>query len=170
MKMQTQDLKINAIIFDLDGTIADSKLDFDQMRADIGIPKGEPILEYLEGHQDSHFVQRAYQIIHEHELKGAREATIIRDFANFYEFLNCHQIPTGILTRNSKEIADLTLSRLGLSFEHVYSRDCCLPKPHPDGLLRMSKVFKIHPHAMMYVGDFHFDIQTVYLTSEDDMH
>ena len=36
-----------AVIFDLDGTLADSEHDFDAMRAEIGLRPGIPILEQL---------------------------------------------------------------------------------------------------------------------------
>ena len=36
------------IVFDLDGTLLDSKLCFDRIRDELDIPQGEFILEYLE--------------------------------------------------------------------------------------------------------------------------
>ena len=38
-----------AVIFDLDGTLTEPVLDFDAMRAEIGLPEGVPILEQLDG-------------------------------------------------------------------------------------------------------------------------
>jgi len=38
---------IRGIIFDLDGTLADSQLDFDAMRREMELPLGLPILEAL---------------------------------------------------------------------------------------------------------------------------
>jgi phosphoglycolate phosphatase-like HAD superfamily hydrolase len=35
------------VIFDLDGTLADSRLDFARLRADLGLPPPTPILEAL---------------------------------------------------------------------------------------------------------------------------
>ena len=38
-----------AVIFDLDGTLTEPVLDFDAMRAEIGLPEGVPILEHIDG-------------------------------------------------------------------------------------------------------------------------
>jgi len=40
---------LKLVIFDLDGTLLDSPLDFDAIRCEIGLPDGQPILEALEG-------------------------------------------------------------------------------------------------------------------------
>lgn len=153
-------MKLKAIIFDLDGTIVDSKLNFDLMRQQIGIPEGEPILEYLETVSDAAFIKKAHTIIEEHELKGAQESTVIRDFLDFYEFLNLHKIPKAVLTRNSKKIAQMTLKMHKLKFEKVLSRDCCSPKPSPEGLNIINAKWRIDPSQVMYVGDFKFDLET----------
>ena len=39
--------QVRGIIFDLDGTLVDSRLDFDAMRHEMGLPTGIPILEGL---------------------------------------------------------------------------------------------------------------------------
>lgn len=153
-------MQLKGIIFDLDGTIVDSRLNFDLMREEIGIPKGEPILEYLEAVKDDTFIKKAYEIVHKHELKGAQESTLIRDFLDFYNFLNNHNVPKAVLTRNSKEIANMTLNKHDLEFEVVLSRDCCEPKPKPDGLNLINSKWKFDTQEIIYVGDFKFDLET----------
>lgn len=152
--------KFKGVIFDLDGTVVDSKLDFDLMREEIGIPNNEPILEFLEKQTDQDFINQAMDIVHKHEVKGGQESTLIRDFQNFYDFLKEKKLPTGILTRNSKEVADATISKHNLEFDIVLSRDCCKPKPHPDGLIDIAKKWKIETQNLIYIGDFKFDLET----------
>ncbi|HSS38767.1 MAG TPA: HAD hydrolase-like protein, partial [Polyangia bacterium] len=55
-----------AVIFDLDGTLADSALDFDAIRAEIGLEPGLPILEQLVG-ADAETCARAEVIMRRHE-------------------------------------------------------------------------------------------------------
>jgi HAD superfamily hydrolase (TIGR01509 family) len=151
---------LKSIVFDMDGTLVDSKLDFNQIRYDIGIPGDEPILEYLEKHPDPDFISRAMEIVHHHEREGALRATLIPGVEQLVELLRQKNIHTGILTRNSKVVTELTLENLKLPFHHVLTRDDCKPKPHPEGLILLSDRFRIRPSQMAYVGDFLFDIQT----------
>lgn len=153
-------MKFKGIIFDMDGTIVDSKLNFEAIRTEIGIPEGNAILEYLEDHDDETFINSAMNIVHRHEMEGAKVSTIIRDYSEFYEFLEKKSIPKGLLTRNSKPVTDITLEMHNLKFKNVLTRDCCLPKPHPEGLLLISKQWNIDPTELVYVGDYKFDLET----------
>jgi HAD superfamily hydrolase (TIGR01509 family) len=154
-------MKLKAIVFDLDGTLVDSKLNFDLMRDEIGIPQGEPILEFLERHPDPSFVTHAMNIVHQHELRGALSATVIDGVIELLQTIKSFKIPLGLLTRNSKEITDLTLSNLNLDFfDSVITRDCARPKPDPEGLIVMSKSWSLPPIDMIYIGDYGFDIET----------
>jgi len=149
-----------AVIFDLDGTLVDSKLDFTQMRIDIGMPENEPILEYLERVEDDEFKTHAFKIIHQHELKGAQESTLMRDANEFIHFLRHKNIPMGILTRNSKEVTEITLKRHNWYFDHVLTRDCAPAKPQPDGIIQITQKLKLKLDEMIYIGDHEFDIET----------
>ncbi len=151
---------LSSVIFDLDGTIVDSKLNFSLMKEEIGMPQDESILEYLDTIDDKKFLTKAFEIIHKHELEGAHQSTLIRDFQNFYDFLKEKAIPIGVLTRNSKEITDLTISKHNLHIDKVLTRDCCKAKPDPEGLYIILEDFKTPKENSIYIGDFLFDLQT----------
>ena len=61
---------MRGVIYDLDGTLMDSRLDFDAMRDEMGLPPGQPILETLET-LESDLRQRCDEILKRHESKGA---------------------------------------------------------------------------------------------------
>ncbi|HAJ42707.1 MAG TPA: phosphatase, partial [Alcanivorax sp.] len=42
-----------AVLFDLDGTLADTRLDFTVIRAEVGVPEGIGVLEYLDRLEDA---------------------------------------------------------------------------------------------------------------------
>jgi HAD superfamily hydrolase (TIGR01549 family) len=151
---------INTIVFDLDGTLVDSQLDFDQMRLDIGIPNGAPILEYLEEIKDLNFKKNAYKIIHEHELKGAEVAAPLSDADSFIQSLNQKCFPISILTRNSQEVTLKTLQKFNWKFHSIHSRDTAPPKPKPDAIHRISEELKIDLKNILYIGDNNFDLET----------
>jgi phosphoglycolate phosphatase-like HAD superfamily hydrolase len=70
----------------------------------------------------------------------------------------------GILTRNSRRIARLTLAHIGLeSFfaaEAVLGRDEAAPKPDPQGFLHLAALWGTPSSSMAMVGDYLFDLQT----------
>lgn len=150
---------LKAIIFDLDGTVVDSKLDFDLMREDLSFPKDVPILEHLETIKDESQVSKCHEIIHRHELKGAHESELMPGFLSFFNHLKSKNLPMGILTRNSKEVTQITLEKFNLEFDIVYTRECAAPKPDPEGLLLMAQKWEIGPANIAYIGDFQFDIE-----------
>lgn len=158
--MMMKDYIIHSIVFDMDGTLVDSKLDFDLMREEIGIPAGQPILEYVEASSDQQFIKHAFRVIHEHESRGAREAEILRDAMEFLSYLKSRNIPTAILTRNSKEITKITLDKFALKFNQVITRDCAPAKPKPDALIALAKDFKLQLENILYIGDHDFDLET----------
>lgn len=148
-----------AIFFDLDGTLIDSKLDFDQMRLDLNLPHGAPVLEEVEKIENPDQKERSHAIIHQHELIGASESVLIE---GVFELLDDFPLPTGILTRNSRVCTNLMLEKHGLKLEHVLTREDCTPKPDPAGLLHLSKIHQVDPSDCLYVGDFQFDILTAH--------
>src|SRR4029079_1680676 len=94
---------IRGIIFDLDGTLADSQLDFDAMRREMELPPGQPILESLL-HLPPERAERSQRILHRHELAGAERATALPGTHELLAVLKARGIPCAVATRNSRQI------------------------------------------------------------------
>src|SRR5690606_25445099 len=99
-----------------------------------GCPEGAGLREYAAGLTEND-AARVHRIIHEHEMAGAMAATWIPGAQNWLSALRAQLLPTGILTRNARPATALTLSRLGIDVDIVLTREDCLPKPDPQGLL-----------------------------------
>lgn len=149
-------------IFDLDGTLTRPQHDFDAIRAELGIPNGEPILEYLAGlpvTEAAGLHQRLDAI--ELELAGAAEAQ--PDCAALLEHLATAGCMLGILTRNSRNNALRCLERIGVM--HLFDPACILgrgeapPKPDPGGILTLLADWQLPADAAVMVGDFRFDLE-----------
>mgnify|MGYP006138875409 FL=1 len=151
---------IQAVVFDLDGTLVDSKLDFTAMCADIGWPAGTPILEQLALVQDPVEVHRIEQIIRQHEMAGAHNALWMPGAERCLRLLQQSGMPLALLTRNMREATELTLHRLQIPITRILTREDCAAKPDPEGLLRFAAEFQLPLHQMLYVGDYIFDLQT----------
>ena len=69
----------------------------------------------------------------------------------------------GLLTRNSRANAALTLSAIGLSgyFAQacIIGRDEARPKPAPDGILHLLGRWGVERETCVMVGDFRFDLE-----------
>jgi FMN phosphatase YigB (HAD superfamily) len=63
-----------AVIFDLDGTLVDSRLDFPAMRAELQAPMDIGLLEYIEGLPTAGARRSAMAVVHRHEMTGGSAA------------------------------------------------------------------------------------------------
>lgn len=150
---------IKAVIFDLDGTLVNSALNFPAICKDIGWPAGTPLLEQLALLDDEAEYQRAHEIIRQHELAGARRASWMPGAENCLNLLNLQRIPTAILTRNMREATMLMVQQLAIPIQRVLTREDCPPKPDPAGLLLLADEMALPCSQIIYVGDYLFDLQ-----------
>jgi HAD superfamily hydrolase (TIGR01509 family) len=150
-------MKFKGFVFDLDGTLVDSALDFSALRAKLGLPQGAPILETIQ-HWESEKKLWANQVVLEFEKQGAEISTVMPGAREFLTFLEEKKIPKAIFTRNAKEIALATLDRHGLNFSMLVAREDAPPKPLPDGLHLIQKSFGLSKKEILFVGDFTYDL------------
>ena len=146
-----------AVIFDLDGTLADSALDFDAIRDEIGLRPGIPILEQLADATGPERA-RAEVIMRRHERQAIASATLTDGCAELLAHLDALSVPTGILTRNIREVVDTFARSFGFSFRAIYTREDGPPKPSPDGVLALCDKLGSRPDETLTVGDYKFDM------------
>ena len=150
---------LHGMIFDLDGTLVDSGLDFDAIRRDMGLPDGLPILETLDQTPTGSEKVRMLEVLRQHELSGAARAMLYDGVPDFLEWLDQRGICRAVLTRNSRESTELVLERLGLRFELILTREDAPPKPDPTGLLTICGAWQLEPVHVLFCGDYLFDLE-----------
>jgi HAD superfamily hydrolase (TIGR01549 family) len=148
---------IDGIIFDLDGTLVDSALDFDRMRSEMGLPTGMPILESLATLPVDE-AERCRKILHEHELAGAERAVPLPGVPEFLEELAHRNVRRAIVTRNSRPMAKAMLAKLPGVFDPVITRDDGPVKPDPWGVNAICRAWRLPPSRVLMIGDYWFDI------------
>lgn len=149
-------------LFDMDGTLTNAMHDFDAMRAQLDLPTGVPILEALAAMEPEEAAVK-HKALDEMELLIAADATPQEGSTQLLAHLQSMGAKLGIVTRNGREIADVTLKACGLDCffdaQSIISRDCCVAKPDPAGVtLLLSRWNGEAEHAVM-VGDYLFDLQ-----------
>lgn len=152
----SQDTK--AVIFDLDGTLIHSDLDFDLIRQRIGL-SDVAVLEALQQMPDSER-RRGMRILEEHESQAVCEARLDIHAHTVLDALAQQGIRTALLTRNSSASAKTAMDRHSLSFEIVFSREDAPVKPSPEPVLAICSSLNVAPAQTILVGDYLFDIQS----------
>jgi HAD superfamily hydrolase (TIGR01509 family) len=151
-------VKIRGVIFDLDGTLVDSGLDFPLMRREMGLPVGMPILEGLAEIGPGARIDECLRILDRHEQEAAERATLMPGAGELLAMLTERGVHQAILTRNSRTCSSRMLTRLGLSIACVLTREDGPPKPDPAGLLKICSIWKAHVTEVIFMGDYLHDI------------
>ena len=152
----TDSMTRTAVIFDLDGTLTRPHLDFDAMRAEIGLPPG-PILEALR-HLDATARQRAEEILHRHEFEAAVASELHDGAASVVAECRARGYATAILTRNSRVSTDHILHKHGITVDAIRSREDGAIKPSAEPVLSICREFGADASDSWMVGDYLFDI------------
>jgi HAD superfamily hydrolase (TIGR01509 family) len=149
-------------VFDLDGTLTVPSHDFDAIRRALDIAPEADILEHLAS-LPAHVAREKHAWLFEHERELARAARPAPGASELVAHLHEAGARLGILTRNARELAWITLEAIGLSrdFEQeaVLGREDAAPKPSPEGLLRIAEAWQVPPSALVMVGDYRFDLE-----------
>jgi len=157
MKLRASAL-LKGVIFDLDGTLANTQLDFPRMCIDAGLPVGTKLLEHCTALTDKNRAREIMSVIERHELDGAKRAEWILDAEQVLNRLDHINFPMAIVTRNMRTAAEYTIEKLNIPIDLLVTREDCLPKPHPEGLLMVAKKWGVLPENLAYVGDYQFDL------------
>lgn len=151
-----------AWIFDMDGTLTVPMHDFDAIRDQLGLPQGKPILEALAAMDPTEAAPKHAQL-DDLELDLARGGQAAEGVLAFLQALAARGVAMGVLTRNSRRNALVTLEAAGLlsCFDprHVLGRDDAPPKPDPAGILRLLSALDTAAGEAVMVGDYRFDLE-----------
>ncbi|GIU27320.1 phosphatase [Shewanella colwelliana] len=156
--MQHMKQMFEGFIFDLDGTLVSSSLDFTALKASINCPLDEDILAFMEQLSGPQRHQ-AEQIIVAAELDDAQQCTTLHGTLALLDFLLLQQVPMAIVTRNSQLAAQCKIEQTQLPIELVLTRGDGPAKPNPSSLTHISHTWGIAPDKLAYIGDHLYDVQ-----------
>lgn len=157
----------------MDGTLTRAIHDFDAIRNTLKLPAGKPILESI-ANLPTEEAARKHRELDELEYDIAAQATAQPGAADLLSKLTSSGASVGIVTRNGKGIAKATLQAAGLGHyfqdEFIISRECCAPKPNPDGVQLLLKRFSGSAEHSVMIGDFKFDLEAGKLAGATTVH
>lgn len=160
--MTTQVEAIHGVIFDLDGTLVSSELDFSLIKAQIGCPCEQDLLDFIAQLPSPYMREEAMNIVHQHELLDAQHATLLPGVSEAIAQLKAKKIPMAIVTRNFDKAASIKLQNNPLPISTVLTRSDAPAKPDPSSLNAIATLWDISSANLLYVGDYLYDIQAAH--------
>lgn len=175
---------MKAVIFDLDGTLVDSKIDFRKMkRKNIrlleasGVEPGlltEEMLNYdierraiedlrtrgVPEEKIQRVFQKVAEIMSEIELEAIEDVKLLDGVVETLEKLKRLGLKIGIITRSCREYTNRILKKFELEgmIDAVAARDDILkPKPDPEHPRYLMKILGVKPSETVLIGDHPMD-------------
>ncbi len=146
-----------AALFDMDGTLYDSGIDFAALRQELGFPhNGVPILKQLESSPPEQR-ERGIEFLHRVEAEGAASGTLIPGAEPLIHWLQERGVRCALVTNNSRASADAVLAKLDFSFDVVLTRENGRAKPDPGLFLSAMEHTGVRPEHAVAIGDTHLD-------------
>ncbi|MHA1552090.1 MAG: HAD family hydrolase [Candidatus Heimdallarchaeaceae archaeon] len=180
---------IQLIVFDLDGTLIQSNIDYMGIRDDVRkllkdlVPPDEyqiikdtptTILNLVELVKTKDALgglyEKAWQIVEDAERIGYEKAKIDDDVHSTLDKLQLENFDIAIFTNNSRKLTDYGMKKFELDkyTDVVITRDDVEEaKPNPEGLIKIMKHFNRSIEQTIFIGDSWLDAETAQVLGVD---
>ncbi len=154
---------LRAALIDMDGTIWDTPVRIAAVREQLGLPQdGRPILHGIAELPRSQRAQ-AIALLEAHEREGVERGSLRPGTHELLDFFRLRGVTSVLVTNNSRESTQAVLSRHGLSFDLVFTRDDGPLKPDPAAFLGPLARLGVPAEETLVLGDSHFDFQAAHV-------
>jgi len=148
---------LEAVIFDMDGTLVDSDYDWPAIRQRLDV-SGRSIIDDLNGLPEPDRSSRWAQL-EAIEGKASEAARLKEGVAELLALLADRGLATALVTNNSEVNTRLLLDRFDLDFDLVLTRDSGLWKPSGAPVDEAIRRLGAAPDRCMAVGDSRYDVE-----------
>lgn len=149
---------IKLAIFDMDGTVFESHLDWLKIREELNIQPGGNILEEI--YMNNQVDKKRLKILENYEKENTLKTEPIKGIADFLFYLQKGSITTVLLTNNNRENTHYLLNKFNLYFDLVMTREMKLWKPDPDAFFYAMKKTGYTSEETISIGDSHYDVKS----------
>jgi len=146
--------KIKLAIFDMDGTVFESYLNWADIREELGIENN--ILKEI--YKDDRVDHPRLEILENYELENTSKTRPVNGVSQYLHYLGEQKIKTALITNNNKKNTDYLLNKFNLQFDTVVTREMRLWKPDPDAFFHVMELYGCGPDEIVSIGDSHYDI------------
>jgi len=184
MSKNSELMPYRCVLFDLDGTLADTANDFVYV---LNHQREQYDLEPLPANQirntvsdgaraltalafggqpgEAQFERRREELLSLYLQEVGNNSALFNGMSEVLDHLETRGLPWGIVTNKPRKYADILMSRLALSSRCdvlVCPDDVTHAKPNPEGLLLAARSIGIAPAQCLYAGDHIRDIEAGY--------
>jgi HAD superfamily hydrolase (TIGR01509 family) len=147
---------IKLALFDMDGTIVDSHLDWQLIRNHLHIKPGLTILHDI--YQHAAVNEQKLALLESYEQANTLVVAPITGVGKFLEHLADAGIKRALITNNNRVNTNYLLEKYQLPFDLVITRELQLWKPEPDVFFHVMNHYGCRPSETLSIGDSHYDI------------
>jgi phosphoglycolate phosphatase len=176
--VNVQGIEIRAVLFDLDGTLVHTRIDFDRMYREVrsvaesaGVPgtriDGRQVLEavdsaasWLGGEAGGDLRRRLWDVLEQIERDGSVGASLIVGADALFSHLRASEVKIGVVTRNCRSVSEALMHKFALHADVLLTRDdVAKTKPDPQHLLEALRILGTPPSKSAMLGDHWLDVQ-----------
>ena len=147
---------IELALFDMDGTVFESYLDWPMIRKtlDIGL---EDVLESIYEKNDSKNKEKM-RLLEHFEWENTKKTKPKAHFREFLNFLGSRRIKTALITNNNRPNTEYLLNKFNFDFDLVITRETKLWKPNPAPMIFAMSSLHVLISRTVSIGDSRYDI------------
>ncbi len=184
MSSLKEDVTLDLVIFDLDGTLVEFKYRYIEAKksvlhllesigislpSDVTLKPTQDLFDEIANQVNKNgsldldeVMMKVNEVIYQYEMEAATSTTIFQDTKDVLEALKSMNIKIALVTNNGKRATEFVLTRFKIKdfFDVIVTRnDGFKLKPYPDGILWVLNKVGATKRKTLFVGDSHIDVK-----------